>query len=131
MDFHFDPTVSKHTSLVVTTFQTAGTLLIALLLRLLTRGIPGRFLFYWSLAWVALAAGLLSKNLAALITPLVSEQFAPWIQGAALSVGAVFEYAFGFYLWAGCRAYVRGTTLSGSDWWLLAAPAAFGLVAPI
>jgi diguanylate cyclase (GGDEF)-like protein len=131
MDFHFDPTVSKHTSLVVTTFQTAGTLLIALLLRLLTRGIPGRFLFYWSLAWVALAAGLLSLNLASLITPFVSEQFASRIQGPALAAYTVFQYAFGFYLWAGCRAYAKGTTLTGPDWWLFAAPAAFGLVAAI
>src|SRR5262245_51266417 len=100
MDFHFDPTVSKHTSLVVTAFQTAGTLLIALLLRLLTRGIPGRFLVYWSFGWVALALTAVCMGLSFLVAPQLPEEHGPWVQRAATAAYAVFQCAFGFYLWA-------------------------------
>jgi diguanylate cyclase (GGDEF)-like protein len=130
MDFTFDPTASKETSLVVTTFQTAGTLLIAVLLRLLTPSTPGRFLRYWSLAWSALAVALVSLTLAFVLTPLVGPEFAPWVRRPALAAYCVCEYTFGFLLWAGCRAYAHGTPLCRSDLWLLAPPAAFGLVAP-
>ena len=130
MDFHFDPTVSKHTSLVVTTFQTAGTLLIALLLRLLTRGIPGRFLYYWSLGWVSLAAGAVSLTLSFLIAPLLPEHFEPWLRRPAIAAYAVFMCGFGFFLWAGCRAYARGIPLRPQDWWLFVVPALCGLIAP-
>lgn len=130
MDFHADPTVSDHTSLVVTTFQTAGTLLIALLLRLLTGGIPGRFLRYWSLGWVCLAAALVSLNLSFLVVPQLPEAVAPWVQWPALTVYALFEYGFGFYLWAGCRAYATGARLRRADWWLFVPPGVFGVVAP-
>ncbi len=130
MDSPFDPTLLKHTSLVVTTFQTIGTLLIALLLRLLTWGIPGRFLHYWARGWVGLAVGLISLNLSVLIVPLLPPQFEPQIRRPALAAYAMFEYAFGFFLWAGCRAYAWGTPLSGRDWWLFVPAAAFGVIAP-
>src|SRR5262245_65007139 len=116
MDFHFDPAVSKHTTLVVGTFQTAGTLLIALLLRQLTRAIPGRFLHYWSRGWVALACALVSLNLSFLLAPLVPDGPAVWVRRLALAAYAVCEYLFGFYLWAGCRAYATGTVLRSADW---------------
>jgi diguanylate cyclase (GGDEF)-like protein len=131
MDFHLDPTISKHTSLVVTTFQTAGTLLIALLLRMLTRGIPGRFLQYWALGWVCLAVGLLSSNLSVLIVPLLPESDELVIRRPALAAAAIFQYAFGFSLWAGCRMFARGTLLTAWDWWLFAPAAAFGIAAPL
>jgi diguanylate cyclase (GGDEF)-like protein len=130
MDSPFDPTILKHTNLVVTTFQTIGTLLIALLLRLLTRGIPGRFLQYWAMGWVGLAAGLISLNLSVLILPLFPQQYEPLIRRPALAAYAMFEYAFGFFLWAGCRSYARGTQLNGRDWWLFVPAAAFGVIAP-
>jgi diguanylate cyclase (GGDEF)-like protein len=131
MEFSLDPTASKETSLVATTFQTAGTLLIAVLLRLLTPSTPGRFLRYWSLAWSALAAALVCLNLSFVLTPLVGPEVAPWVRRPALAAYCVFEYTFGFYLWAGCRAYARGTLLRRADLLLLAPPAAFGLVAPV
>ena len=131
MDFLFDPNASKQTGLVVITFQTAGTLLIALLLRLLTRGVPGRFLHYWSDAWAALAAALVALSLSSLVAPLLDPDLAPWIRRPALAGYAVCEYLFGFYLWAGAREYARGIPLTRSDWWLFAPPAAFGLVAPV
>jgi diguanylate cyclase (GGDEF)-like protein len=130
MDDPFHPTVSTHTSLIVTTFQSAGTLLIALLLRVLTRGIPGRFLYYWSLAWLGLAIGVVSLNLSFLLVPLLPAAYAPWAQRPTLAAYAVFDYLFGFYLWAGCRAFAQGKLLRDTDWWLLAPPAAFGLIAP-
>lgn len=131
MDFHTDATVSNHTGLVVTTFQTAGTLLIALLLRLLTRGISGPALRYWSIAWACLAAALVCLNVSFLLTPLVPDGAVPWVRRPTLAAYAVFEYAFGFYLWAGCRAYATNAPLRRADWWLFAPPAAFGLVAPL
>jgi diguanylate cyclase (GGDEF)-like protein len=131
MVFHADPSNAQHVSLVVTLFQTAGTLLIALLLGLLTRGIPGQFLHYWSMAWVCLAAALVSMNLSFLLTPVVPARLVPWVERPALAAYAVFEYGFGFYLWAGCRAYARGQLLTPADWWLFAGPAALGLVAPV
>lgn len=130
MDFNFDPTASKEVSLVVTTFQTAGTLLIALLLRLLTRGIPGRFLHYWSRAWVALAVGLVTLNLSFVLAPLVPENMVGLVRRPALAAYCVFEYVFGFYLWAGCRVYAGGGELRRPDLWLLALPSGFGLIAP-
>src|SRR4051794_39639979 len=129
MDFTLDPTVSKETSLVATTFQTAGTLLIAVLLRLLTPSTPGRFLRYWSLAWSALAAALVSLNLSFVLTPLVGPDLGPWVRRPTLAAYCLFEYVFGFYLWAGCRSYARGTPLGRSDLPLLVPPAAFGLAA--
>jgi len=131
MEFHFDPTVSKHTSLVVTTFETAGTLLIALLLRLLTRGIPARFLYYWSLGWVALAAGAVCQTLSFLIAPHLSLEDAVYLRRTAVAFYSVFQCAFGFYLWAGSRAYARSTEVGGRDWWLLVAPASSGFIAPL
>lgn len=131
MDSPFDPTVSTHTSLVITTFQTIGTLLIALLLRLLTQGIPGSFLRYWALGWVCLAVGLISLNLSVLIVPFLTQHLQPFLRRPALATYAVFEYAFGFFLWAGCRSYASGTRLARRDWWLFAPAAAFGIIAPI
>lgn len=131
MDFILNPTVSNETSLVATTFQTAGTLLVAVLLRLLTPSTPGRFLRYWSLAWAALAAALVSLNLSFVLTPLVGPEVAPWVRRPALAAYCVLEYTFGFLLWAGCRAYVHGTPVRRSDVRLLAPPAAFGLIAPV
>ncbi|CEF48222.1 unnamed protein product [uncultured bacterium] len=130
MDFAPDPTASPETSLVVTTFQTAGTLLIALLLRLLTRGIPGRFLSAWSAAWAALAVALVVLNLASVLAPQVPEHLVGWLARPALAGYCVCEYLFGFYLWAGCRAYATGAVVRRADWWLFALPAAFGVAAP-
>jgi diguanylate cyclase (GGDEF)-like protein len=129
MDFPFESAVSKETSLVVTTFQAAGTVLLALLLRLLARGIPGRFLHYWSIAWVALGVALLSLNLSFVLSVL-SPPLAAWLDRPALMTYCVCEYVFGFYLWAGCRAYVRGAPIQITDLWLLAGPVAFGVIAP-
>jgi len=129
MDFPFESAVSKETSLVVTTFQAAGTVLLALLLRLLARGIPGRFLHYWSIAWVALGVALLSLNLSFLLSAL-APSLAAWCHRPALITYCVSEYLFGFYLWAGCRSYVRGTDIRKVDLWLLVGPLLFGVIAP-
>src|SRR5437762_624337 len=110
MDFHFDPTASKHTSLVVSAYEVAGTLLMALLLRLLARGIPGRFLRYWSVGWVALAASAVCLALSFLVAPLLPEESAPWLRRPAIAAYAAFQCGFGFFLWAGCREYAHGTT---------------------
>lgn len=130
MESPFDPVVSKEISTVVTAFQGTGTLLIALLLRLLNRGIPGRFLHYWSLGWAALAAALVSLSGTFLVLPHLSPETADWVRPPALAVYCVLEYVFAFFLWAGFRAYAADTPLRPADGWLLAPGAAFGLVAP-
>src|SRR4029077_13382702 len=69
-------------------------------------------------------------SLSFLVAPQLSEEYESWVRRSATAAYAVFQCAFGFYLWAGCREYARGVTLRGPDWWLFAAPAACGLVAP-
>ena len=130
MDFHFDPTVSKHTSLVVTTFQTAGTFLIALLLRLLLLGIPARFLYYWSLGWVALTGATVCTALSYLVAPMLPSESGVWLRRSAIAFYAVFQCGFGFYMWAGCREFARGISIQPNDWWLFLVPATCGLFAP-
>jgi diguanylate cyclase (GGDEF)-like protein len=130
MDFPFETAASKETILVVTTFQAAGTVLLAILLRLLARGLPGRFLHYWSVAWVALGIALASLNLSFVLS-VISPATSAWLHHPALSVYCVCESVFGFCLWAGCREYAGGTPLRRVDLWLLAAPVGFGLIAPV
>lgn len=131
MNLNFDPTTSEVASLFVTRFQTAGTLLTAVLFLLLTRGIPGRFLTYWSRAWAALAAALISLSLAFLLGPLLSPTAASWFVRIAQVLYCVFGYLFGFYLWAGCRAFAGGPELRPREWFLFAGPAVFGVLGPM
>ena len=130
MDFHFDPTVSKHTSLVVSTFQTAGTLLIALLLRLLTRGIPGRFLYYWSVGWVALAAAAVCQTLSFLVAPLLPPRKPSTCGERAWRSMPSSSAPSASTSGPGAAPYARGAAIGGRDWWLLVAPASCGFIAP-
>jgi diguanylate cyclase (GGDEF)-like protein len=114
----------RETGLVVGAFQTAGALLVALLLRLLARSTPDRFVTHWSLAWAFLAAALVSLNLWLL-------PGADWAHRPALAAHCGFEYLFGFYLWVGCRAFARGVGPARSDVRLLAPVVAFGVLGPL
>lgn len=118
------------TSLVVTIFQTAGTLLTAVLLRILARGVPGDFLLYWSRGWAALAASLIGLNAWHLARMHAAAYPVGWVERPALAGFAVLEYTFGFFLWAGARGIFQGVRFTRSDVVLLVGPAAFGLAAP-
>jgi diguanylate cyclase (GGDEF)-like protein len=98
---------------------------VAVLLWQLTRAVAGRFLVFWTAGWVALAAALLCFRIA------ISADVAPnpVAVRVALSLSCCLEYVFGFLLWAGCRALTAGAPLPRGAW-VLAAPVAFGLVAP-
>lgn len=101
--------------------QAAGTVLIAGLLLPLGRAVPGRFLGYWTLGWVALAGSLLCRFLA--------ERHPP-VERLLLSGYCLGGYLFGFLLWAGGREAATGRGLARRDFLLLAPLAGFAAVAP-
>jgi diguanylate cyclase (GGDEF)-like protein len=104
-----------------TAVHTAGTVLIAGLLLPLGRAVPGRFLAYWTLGWMALAVGLLCVFLS-----VREAGFKPvFLTGYCLA-----EYLFGFLLWAGCREAATGRRLRRDDFILLAPLAGFAAVGP-
>lgn len=99
--------------------------LVTVLLWQLTRAVSGRFLVYWTIGWLALAAALLSLRLS-----LWAEANAnPAAARLAFSLYCCLEYVFGFLLWAGCRALTTGAPLR-RDAWVLALALVFGLLAP-
>ena len=83
------------------TVQAVGTLMVAALLWQLTRLIPGRFLRYWSIAWVCLTVAIFALRMAK--SPGIADALRPVVYSCYL----VGEYLFGFFLWAGFRDYAR------------------------
>lgn len=102
--------------------QAAGILMVAGLLRPLTRVVPGRFVGFWWIAWIALTVALFSV-FGAIRFPEVRE---PFLVGYCLG-----EYLFGFLLWAGCREFATGKPLTHADWRIFAPAGLFGLAAPL
>lgn len=98
---------------------------VAVLLWQLTRAVRGRFLVYWTAAWVVLAAALLCLRLA--ILPDVAQH--PVAVRIAFSLYCCFEYVAGFLVWAGCRDLTTGAPLR-RDVWVLVLPLAFGFAVP-
>lgn len=109
-------------SFLATLIQAVGIVLVAGLLLPMTRAIPGRFLRYWSLGWVCLAAGLFS---------LFASARYPEYRVAFLIGYCLTEYLFGFLLWAGCWDYATGERLRAGHLLALGPPAIFGMAAPI
>jgi diguanylate cyclase (GGDEF)-like protein len=101
--------------------QAAGILMVAGLLRPLSRVVPGRFVAAWWVAWIGLASGLLCV-FAALHLPAGR---GPLMVGYCLG-----EYLFAFLLWAGCREFATGKPLTAADGYLFLPAAAFALSAP-
>lgn len=102
--------------------QAVGTLMVAALLWQLTRLIPGRFLRYWSFAWVFLTWALFALRMAK--GDLLPERrfgFVCYLLG---------EYAFGFLLWAGFRDYAMGRGLVPRDFRVFILLIPFGLILP-
>src|SRR5687768_8671526 len=104
--------------------QAVGTLLMAALLRQLTRVIPGRFLQYWSTGWATHALALFALLVA------VTRGLPPAVKPAALTAFCLGEYLFGYLLWAGFRDFARGRPVDRRDLWLLVPLAAFAVAAP-
>lgn len=101
--------------------QAAGILMVAGLLRPLTRVVPGRFVSSWWVAWISLTVGLVCV-FAAIHLPV-------W--RALLLVGyCLGEYLFAFLLWAGCREFATGKPLTAGDWKLFLPAATFAMAAP-
>lgn len=102
--------------------QAAGVLMVAGLLRPLTRVVPGTFLVSWWVGWVVLAVGLMAL--------CASSHFdvAPTALGALFCVS---EYLFGYLLWLGCREFALGRAPTRSDLMPFAPLAGFGIVAPL
>lgn len=114
--------VGEESSWVSTRYQTASTVLVALLLLALARVIGRRFLAYWALGWVSMVVGLFALDLNFRLenssNVLLS---AYWVAGDL----------FGFLLYAGCRDYAQNRPLRFRDGWLLAPPIIVGVIMPI
>ena len=119
-----------NTDFTVITFQTTGIVLVALLLRLLASGGPNRFMVYWSNAWFSLALALTVLGLTHVVPAVLPGVRAGGLRWPGLTAFCLLEYAFGFYLWAGCRAYARGLPLAAADRWRLAVPVAVAVLGP-
>jgi diguanylate cyclase (GGDEF)-like protein len=111
-------------NLIATPVQAIGTLLVAVLLWQLTRIVAGRFLGYWSVGWMALAAALSGLLLAR------NPDVPPDRRVVGLIVYCLGEYLFGYLVWAGLRNYARGLPVGRSDLWILAPLVGFGAIAP-
>lgn len=104
------------------TVQAVGTLMVAALLWQLTRLIPGRFLRYWSIAWVCLTVALFALRMAkADHLPDRRIGFVCFLLG---------EYCFGFLLWAGFRDYARNRALALKDFRVFLVLLPFALAVP-
>ena len=92
-------------SLVPVAVQAAGLLMVAGLLRPLSRVTPGQFLSYWWVGWAVSAVGLAMLTLSF----HVSTGATPLVIGYCLS-----QYVFGVMIWAGCRNLAHGTRIFDS-----------------
>lgn len=81
---------------------------VAVLLWQLARAGRERYLACWAASWAVLAAALLVLRARAEVEPPAAR--------LAFAAYCGLEYAFGFLLWAGCRALVRGAPVSQSAW---------------
>lgn len=106
------------------TIQTVAVPPIALLMFVLARAIPGRFLDYWSLGWLALAIALIGLRFAISMPP------ASPASRSGLMIYCCFEYTSAFLFWAGCRDLASNKPLRQRDLALLVPALLFGIIAP-
>lgn len=99
------------TSLVSLTVQVAGSGLVAILTLLLARSVRRSYCWYWALGWLSLATAL-----GLMLVSLGVPSFRPVLLPLAL----FGEYAFGFFVVAGCASYASGTRLERHHgWWFI------------
>ncbi|MEW6129247.1 MAG: GGDEF domain-containing protein [Acidobacteriota bacterium] len=106
-------------SITGSAIQSAGALLITILTFFLLRFISRPFLKYWAFAWLCLLISLSSLTIAFRLRP---------IQSILLIVYYIFEYAFCFLIYAGCKNYSAGKRLSKRDFRSFAFLFIFGVV---
>lgn len=93
-------------SITGSTIQCAGVFLITILCGFLTKFIRRTSLKYWFLAWLCLFISLAAISVSFRLHPPRNSLFAIYY---------LFEYAFGYLVFAGCRHYVTKATLTKSD----------------
>lgn len=113
-----DPT--QH-AFLTTAIQAVGMILVAGIMLPMARVIPGLFLRYWSVGWLCRAIALFLLFASVALRPAE-----PYF----LAAHCLFEYLFGFMLWAGCRELTTRRPLRLVHFAALAPPAVFALVAP-
>lgn len=94
-------------TLIGLVLQSAGVLMIAILCLTLRRTIRRPPLVPWTGAWIALFIALMALLLVFQV---------PRFGIVGYPVYMLFEYAFGFLVFAGCREYATGRPFGWSDW---------------
>lgn len=108
-------------SLVGLLVQALAVLLIAALCFVLQRTVRREPLWYWSIGWLALFAGLTAL--------FFSFEFRAF-QSIGYSIYLFSEYLFGYLLIAGCRRYVAGQPTRRREGWLVLPGAYLALFLP-
>ena len=90
--------------------QFVGVSLIAMLFVFLTASLKSGALRYWKTAWLALACALFCLSVAFASEAIAKPFFALYYTG---------EYAFAYFLIAGCRNYASGAKLTARSWLML------------
>src|ERR1044072_2453917 len=93
-------------SITGSTIQCAGVFLIAMLCGFLTRFIRRTALKYWFFAWLSLFLGLAAISIAFRIH---------LGRGLLFAIYYLFEYIFGFLVFAGCRHFVTKEKITKAD----------------
>jgi diguanylate cyclase len=93
-------------SITGSTIQCAGVFLMAMLCGFLRKFIPRTSLKYWFWAWLCLSFALAAISVAFRI---------PAARYFLFPVYYLFEYVFGFLVFAGCRYFATKTTLNRND----------------
>lgn len=97
---------------------------VAVLMLLLARAAPRRFLVYWAAGWAVLAAALFSLRIA------ISFPVESFGARFGLSLYCCLEYVSGFLIWAGCRELASQRRLGPADAGILVPALLFGLIIP-
>lgn len=97
---------------------------VAVLMLLLARAAPRRYLNYWAIGWAVLAAGLFALRVS------ISVPKEPFAVRLGLSLYCCFEYVSGFLIWAGCRELTSGRRIGSADAWILVPALLFGAIVP-
>jgi diguanylate cyclase (GGDEF)-like protein len=97
---------------------------VAVLLLLLARAVPRRFLTYWAVGWAILAAALFALRVS------ISVPEGSVAARIGLCLYCCLGYVSGFMIWAGCRELASGRRIVPADAWVLGPAILFGLVIP-
>ena len=94
--------VTVETNLLSLGVQAAGNFLVAVVTLLVARSLRSTYSWYWAVSWSCLAGSTATLLLA---------QRLGWLWPPLLTVALFGQYAFGFFLVAGCANYAIGSRL--------------------